>query len=333
MPSNSKSSSKGLFSRQFVLSAATWILPAVFVFFALYLHDKNALASALVLGIAVLIHLFGHRKLIDRRIGTQAAQLNDLIEMVRKEIATETQLVRKEIATETKQNQKKLELKMTRKNKSLERAASTEAHEVASAISNLVNVIKPSTPLIFERSWMASPRFLLSLYQEIREKKPQLVLDLGSGMTTLIASYAVRDNGFGSVVAWEHDASFAEKTEELVGAHSLSHLSSIEHRDLIPINLDGKEFLWFDTRNMTQKLIDLLIVDSPPGSTGPLARFPAVPVLKEHLAKSATIFLDDINREDEAKTLQIWKELLPNSDTFLSPPKNKGQFAIIRPRN
>jgi predicted O-methyltransferase YrrM len=66
---------------------------------------------------------------------------------------------------------------------------------------------------------MATPQFLLALYQEIKDNKPQTVLDIGSGMTTVISAYALRDNGSGKIVAWEHDLDHVESTRELILSH------------------------------------------------------------------------------------------------------------------
>ncbi|MGI9528709.1 MAG: hypothetical protein ACR2NG_03285 [Acidimicrobiia bacterium] len=49
-----------------------------------------------------------------------------------------------------------------------------------------------------------------------------------------------------------------------------------------------------------------MIVDGPPGTTGPLARYPAVPILFDRLSPSALIFLDDAYREDEQESVRRW---------------------------
>ena len=58
--------------------------------------------------------------------------------------------------------------------------------------------------------------------------------------------------------------------------------------------------------------IDMLLVDGPPGMTGPLARYPALPVFYEYLNNDAVIFLDDGVREDENKIMQRWLQEFPD---------------------
>jgi len=207
---------------------------------------------------------------------------------------------------------------------------SMEAHEVASSISHLVMDIRPTRALNFTRSWMATPQFLLALHQEIKDNKSQTMLDIGSGMTTVISAYALRDNGSGKIVAWEHDLDHVESTRELIQSQNLSHLAQVEHRVLRKMEVSGADHLWFDTSNSFEKRIDLLIVDSPPGSTGPMARYPAIPLLKHQLSENAIIFLDDIERVDESKILEEWLKLLPNGKVSISKTQEKGHFAVIR---
>ena len=52
--------------------------------------------------------------------------------------------------------------------------------------------------------------------------------------------------------------------------------------------------------------IDLVFVDGPPGTTGPLARYPALPVLRDRCAPGARFILDDAARPDERTIINRW---------------------------
>lgn len=53
--------------------------------------------------------------------------------------------------------------------------------------------------------------------------------------------------------------------------------------------------------------MELLLVDGPRRS---LNRYPAVPMLKEHLAHDGVVMLDDADRATEQETVELWARLL-----------------------
>jgi hypothetical protein len=56
----------------------------------------------------------------------------------------------------------------------------------------------------------------------------------------------------------------------------------------------------------------VLVVDGPPTATGDLARFPAIPLLRERLAPDAVIIMDDLIRDSDQRVADLWRELLPD---------------------
>jgi hypothetical protein len=60
----------------------------------------------------------------------------------------------------------------------------------------------------------------------------------------------------------------------------------------------------------------LMVVDGPPGATGPQARYPALPALLQAIPADparplqVTLLLDDLIRADEQATASAWQALL-----------------------
>jgi hypothetical protein len=78
------------------------------------------------------------------------------------------------------------------------------------------------------------------------------------------------------------------------------------------VALGEEVFLWYDISDPDSiGPVDLLVVDGPPSSTGPLARYPAVPFFQSQLGPGAIVVLDDANRKDEKAVMQRWCEELP----------------------
>ena len=63
-----------------------------------------------------------------------------------------------------------------------------------------------------------NPTDYLMLYRWIRYKKPQWVLECGSGMSTGVIAHALRQNGSGHVVSMEESEDYARKVRELLPA-------------------------------------------------------------------------------------------------------------------
>jgi predicted O-methyltransferase YrrM len=158
------------------------------------------------------------------------------------------------------------------------------------------------------RLWAASPDFVILAVSLIREYKPGLVLEIGSGVSTIISGYALNEIGDGQLISLEHEAHFAEVTAGNVASHNLSHIATVLHAPLKLLNHHANSQLWYDTAALDHlpEPIDLLVVDGPPSGTAPMARYPALPVLYDRLKPGAYILVDDFMRDDEYTMVNRW---------------------------
>ena len=79
---------------------------------------------------------------------------------------------------------------------------------------------------------------------------------------------------------------------------------------------------WLDWAEAQAARLDPL-VDGPPSTTGPLARFPAVPLLKERFAERCLILMDDMQRPSDLDTAAQWEPLLTDFDYRLETAYEK----------
>ena len=181
------------------------------------------------------------------------------------------------------------------------------------ALAALYHDLRPDRAFPATRSWVASPDLLRHLYETVREHRPTVILECGSGLSTAIMAYAIRDASYdGTIVALEHDEGYAAATVRLLEAHGLADLVDVRVAPLQGVELDGEVWPWYDTDQLPEGPIGLVFVDGPPGDTRPLARYPAAILLRDRLAADATIILDDVARDDEAEVVQRWSERLPD---------------------
>ncbi len=150
------------------------------------------------------------------------------------------------------------------------------------------------------------------LFHFIRRHRPKVIMELGSGSSTVLFAAAVRANGSGRVISVEHDAEHARQTAAHLEQAGLADRVELVYAPLVDLALDGRTFRWYDLGTLFQTLaekIDLLFVDGPPGKVQSLSRYPALPVLIHHLAPRAHVFVDDGAREDETRMVAMWAEL------------------------
>ena len=164
------------------------------------------------------------------------------------------------------------------------------------------------------RGWAASPDVMRLLVREIDRRRPALVVECGSGSSSVWIGHALRRAGGGRLVAVEHDARYAELSRALVASHGLEDVVEIRTAPLTAFTsgdgADGEGAdapRWYDTSVLADlEGIGLLFVDGPPAATGAQARYPAVPVLLPRCTENAVIVLDDASRTDERALGDRW---------------------------
>ena len=225
------------------------------------------MALGLLLG--GLLLLIRHNLDLASRIGNLAVQSTRILDTVRR-IETGTKI---EIKKEIKQTFRQLE-----------------------ALQNLNAVLPANDVLPATRGWAASPDLLAVLVDLVVAERPSLVVECGSGASTLWLALAMRRFGIdGRIVALDHDPVFGGKTRDLLARHDVGDLAEVRDAPLESFSLDGETYSWY-ARRAWQDLtgIDLLFVDGPPATTGHLARYPALPLLSGALSPVVTAVLDDL---------------------------------------
>jgi predicted O-methyltransferase YrrM len=177
------------------------------------------------------------------------------------------------------------------------------------ALVQLFQGFTPRAPMPTSGGFALNPTDLLDLLHLIRTRRPRLVLELGSGTSTVWIAYALEQVG-GRLVSLDHDPGYAEKTRAQLAAHGLT-VAEVRDAPLRPVVLDGRSFPWYDTEALADlHEVDLLLIDGPPEKTGPDARYPAMRVLEDRLADAATVVFDDAHRHDEQIALRRWVETI-----------------------
>ena len=197
--------------------------------------------------------------------------------------------------------------------RSIERDLEEERTQVQ-AIHSIYSFITPRFPLPSMSRWTAYPDLAKIIVRECMINKPGLVVELGSGISTLITAYVLEQHGEvgAQVISLDHNEEYTQKTKNLIKSNKLESNAQVIYSPLEPRQIGDKIYNWYSLEGLTTKMnIDLLLVDGPPVKTNQLARYPALPSLISRLSKDCVIILDDAARQSEQQTVSQWMHEFP----------------------
>lgn len=143
------------------------------------------------------------------------------------------------------------------------------------------------------------------------------------------------------ILTFEHNRIYHKKTDSMLRAEGLDKLVDLVFSPLVDYTCQGEDYLYYDCDEDFERLAKLyegreprilVLVDGPPGSTGPNARFPALPKLLNHLPRAKfDVVLDDYDRNEEKNVAEKWIEFLKKRSISYSEvimPFEKGAVCI-----
>lgn len=164
------------------------------------------------------------------------------------------------------------------------------------------------------RGWATSPDVLLRLHAHIMATKPGVIVEFGSGASTLVIADALRQNGTGKLVSIEHSDYYGAQTFATLEAEQLQGWVDLRIGDLAAWEGDHlnpqdaeKPSRWYPLSLLEGvENVDLLWVDGPPGATCLYSRYPALPALADKLSPNAEVWMDDTIRQEEKDVCERW---------------------------
>lgn len=184
---------------------------------------------------------------------------------------------------------------------------------------NQLNQLFSEDSFIPFSAWAISPSTILHVLNDISINKRKRIIEFGSGASTLYIAKLLKvlksDAVFYSV---ESDKQWAIDLEKQLELYNISGFVRIIYAPITKVSemySFKEQETWYDTEILekaldSQKEFDLVLVDGPFGGSTPYARYSAIPFLEKCLSKQASIFLDDIQRNDETEILKEWEKLL-----------------------
>ncbi len=168
-------------------------------------------------------------------------------------------------------------------------------------------------------SWKADTGLLVLVADYILREKPKLVVEFGTGASTLIIAKALEMAGGGTFISFEQHEAFVDATRAWLAEHGL--MADLRAAPLAPAP-DGWEGLWYE-HGALPEAIDLMLIDGPPWTLHPFTRGAAA-TLFGRIAPRGTVMLDDAARPGERLIARKWRKLWPDFDFRLLHSGTKG---------
>lgn len=173
-------------------------------------------------------------------------------------------------------------------------------------------------------SWKADTGLLTLLADHIISKRPKLVVEFGTGASTLIAARALDLAGGGTLISFDQHSDFVEGTRRWLADYGLA-------ADLRAVPLRPSPDwpgLWYDHGPLPAD-IDLMLIDGPPWTIHPFTRGGASGLFAQ-IAPGGTVILDDAARPGERIVARRWRREWPDFDFRLWKGGTKGTLIGTR---
>jgi hypothetical protein len=167
----------------------------------------------------------------------------------------------------------------------------------------------------------ADPSFLRAIEESMQTMQGD-VLELGSGLTSIVISKLAEENGV-RAVCLEESEFWAEKTNR-----RLKRLKMTSHLRHSPLKNFGN-FDWYDYEQSQDKF-SLVICDGPASQSATGGRVGLLPRLRNQIAGSQ-VLLDDCDRPGELGILRVWETEFECEFTLVASRIDKTFARVVVP--
>ena len=205
-----------------------------------------------------------------------------------------------------------------------------EAHQEAVLVQGVVSTLPFKYPIFFG-GWAIDGFLAREIVGYLERLRPKVVLELGCGTSTVLIAAVLDKLGLETTrhIAVDHLDEFIDVTRRQLELQGLATKTEFWHCPLVETTPGGPA--WYDgvATRLSGTLVDLAVVDGPPGSLHPQSRWPALDVLHPFLSERAVVLVDDAGRPEEQAMLKKWRATHPDLRIRLLR-QGKGRAVISR---
>lgn len=181
--------------------------------------------------------------------------------------------------------------------------------------------------------WAMAPNDLFQLVSTIQIQRYGIIVECGSGVSTITIGRLLRQLGIGHLYSLEEDKAWYEMMVATLAAEGLTGVVTLIYA---PLELyQGADAEWYALEQVRQVRagaghIDLLLVDGPK-SVSTYSRYPALPVFVAQLDGSSLIVLDDTRRPGETAVLERWsREFQLRFEDQSDSPRGQAYIRLVK---
>lgn len=184
---------------------------------------------------------------------------------------------------------------------------------------------------VFWSEHAIAPETLAVIQHMTASLNARRVLELGSGLSTVLLAKSFQRSGSGHILSYDDDPRWATLTKKTVEREGLASIAEIRVAPLVEVDAGGRKAAWYDLSGLDKaERFDLVVVDGPPSWKGDrLARLPALYQLAKHLADAGVLVLDDAARPGEQAIAHQWQRDFPDMH-FRMVDVGRGLFVASR---
>ncbi len=187
---------------------------------------------------------------------------------------------------------------------------------------------------IYWNEWSIEKEFAKYLIYRIITSRPINVVELGSGLSSLIMLKTLNKLGYYyTLTSFESDKCFLEMTKNLLISEGVYNEKKVKliHSSISDNEINSTIYKWYTVDDFLFSFdkIDLLFVDGPPGGLCRNSRYPAVNVIRKYIREGSVIILHDAKRIDEIEIVEMWKKDNPDIKSINEIDTPRGGVEII----
>jgi glycosyltransferase involved in cell wall biosynthesis len=188
---------------------------------------------------------------------------------------------------------------------------SNNPHQLTTSTNQFTTLPTTVNPNEFT-NWALSTQALEWITQFIQTQGIKTVVELGSGLSTILLASLQQDGVIERSLTLEHDSKWYDKTVECLQQKGLQCYAQIYLCPLQQVVLNQKNVNWYGIKTLPYFIAGLILIDGPPEQNGLLARYPAPHLLKQFIQPGTWMILDDYHRQAERGIVKDWLAELPN---------------------
>ena len=155
-------------------------------------------------------------------------------------------------------------------------------------------------------TWTLDKDSIALLWKKLQEEQPDIILECGSGVSTLLFSrFFSLHHPQGRVISFEQGADEKQRIEQWLDKTQLRAFATLFHTPLDPNGRYAFDLQALD-KALGGKKADWLIVDGPAGPQS--CRDNTLPTLLPYMKKESRWWMDDAFRDGELAYLQQWDQ-------------------------